>query len=364
MKKKLLFIHYNPNSTGSFVSRAKHLIRHFSKNYELHILLPGEGPFVDALKEEDIFIHDWKLTENNNLLNYIKAYFKALGFFLKNRFSLIYFMDFVWWKPAEVLAAKTLSLPMIAFIAFYKEKESFRGFLRWMKLFITNSHRTAEIFIENGFEDRTRVVHNFLDLSIFENVQPKREEFLKPAEERLVAYVGVLHPIKGIEYFIDSIPNILQKNSSTRFLIVGGEKSEGIELELKRRVRSLDLEEHVSFLGHRDDISSIMKSLDVLVVPSLEEPFGYINIEAGASGIPVVASRIGGIPEIVKHEYTGLLCNIKRPDQISAGVNLLLGDEELRASLGSNAKKHIEENFSAEIGIKKIDDVFMEVLNA
>ena len=361
MADKLLFVHYNPNSSGSFVTRSKALINHYSKNYEVHLLLPGQGPFKDSLQGEPVVIHDWKLTERDGIVSYAKAFFKALKFFLANRFKLIYFMDFVWWKPAEVLAAKVLRIPMVAFIAFYKDKEAFKGFIRWMSLYIANSRRTAEDFVNAGFEARTKIIHNFIDVQSFTSVENVRDE-LFPSADQLVGYVGVLHSIKGIEYFIDAIPEILSSNPKAKFVIVGWEKEDGVESSLKERVQSLDLEDTVRFAGQRDDIPQVMSSIDVLVVPSLDEPFGYINIEAGAAGVPVVASRVGGIPEIVKNGETGYLVAPKRPDLISEYCNKLLEEDCLRENMGQAAKRHIEENFSVDSGLSKFDKLFGKFL--
>jgi len=127
-------------------------------------------------------------------------------------------------------------------------------------------------------------------------------------------------------------------------------------------VRESGLEDSVSFLGSRSDIPSLMKSFDVLVVPSLNEAFGYINIEAGVCGLPVVASRIGGIPEVVIDKETGLLVEAENVEQIAKACCQLLSSREERGRLGGNAKKRVEEKFSADSQIPKWNSLVSELL--
>lgn len=355
-KPKLLFIYYNPKSAGSFVNRAIAQINHFSEDFEIFLILgEGGGPFLEVCKELPVNLIERNLTENNGLLAYIKSLFWMLSFCRKNRFQLAYIMDYIYWKPAEILALKIQRIPTVAFIAFYKENAAFGGFLSKLDLFVANSKETGRSFVEAGLGERLEVIHNFINPEDF-----KAKPVSWPFEESspVIGFVGVLHPIKGIEYFIQAIPAVLEKHPSARFVIVGGEKEKGFLKKLQSLCQQLKIEKIVHFAGHSTNIPGVMASLDMLVVPSLDEPFGYINIEAGASGVPVIASRVGGIPEIIIDEETGYLVEAKNSEQISSRICKLLEKPNLRAAIGQAARKRVVENFSPEPSLKKWEKVF------
>jgi len=358
-KPKLLFIYYNPKSAGSFVNRAVAQINHFSKDHEIYLMLgEGGGPFRKTCTSLPVTLVEKNLTENNGLIQYFKSFFWMLSFLSKHKFRLAYIMDYVYWKPAEILALRTLRVPTLAFIAFYKEKAAFGGFLSKLDMFVANSRETGRSFETAGLGDKLEVVHNFINP---EDFQAEAVSWPFEARAPIVGFVGVLHPIKGIEHFIEAIPSILKENPGARFVIVGGEKEEGFRNTLEKMVRSYAIDDRVHFAGHSTNIPAVMASLDVLVVPSLDEPFGYINIEAGASGVPVVASRVGGIPEIIVDGVTGYLVESKNPEQIAAKTSELLKREELRKKMGQAARKRVVEHFSPEPSLKKWENLFKKL---
>lgn len=364
-KKNLIFVYYNPCSHGSFLKRAEKKIYYFSRSYNIFLILgkksennSKEETFKKAARNWPVQIIERNLTENNSLVTYAKSYFWMISFILKNKIKLVYIMDYIYWKPAEILAAKNLKIPVIGFMAFYKEKEAFKGFLPSLDYIIVNSKKTAESFISFGLESKTKILHNFIDPKEY-MVEPATWPTFKD-KKHLVGFVGALLEIKGIEYFIEAAAEILKKQPETGFIIVGGEKEEGYLEKLEQKVKKLALKSHFLFAGHRDDIPNIMASFDVLVVPSLEEPFGYVNIEAGASGVPVVASRVGGIPEIIVDGETGFLFEAKDSRQIAEKVCLLLDDQELRESFGRAAKERVQKEFSVSKALKDWEKIFNE----
>jgi glycosyltransferase involved in cell wall biosynthesis len=122
-----------------------------------------------------------------------------------------------------------------------------------------------------------------------------------------------------------------------------------MEKELKETSNALGLSGHINFVGLVADISSYLASADVIVIPSVwQEPAGLLVIESMACGRPVVATRVGGIPEYLTDAETGVLVDPKRPDLISAAVLNLLRSPELSTRLGSAARKHVEEKFTTE----------------
>jgi len=306
-----------------------------------------------------VTLYDRELTEPGDIPAYIKSFFSALSFVRKQKISLVYFMDWIWWKPAEILAFRLLRLKMLTFVGFYKDQEALKGFVRFLSLIIVNSASTAESFITKGWEERVRVVHNFLDLERFDSsVQSRETLFEGIADKSLIGFVGALHPIKGLESFLDALVEVFPKDPDSLAVIVGAEKIVDYSEGLRERARGLGILERVRFIGHRDDIPSVMKSLDILVVPSLSEPFGYVNIEAGAAAKPVVATRVGGIPEIVVDGETGILVEPENSEQIAEACLKLLKDKELRLRMGDAGRIRVEKFFSIEYGLARFEKIF------
>ncbi len=111
----------------------------------------------------------------------------------------------------------------------------------------------------------------------------------------------------------------------------------------------MNLTNYVRFLGYVDDIKDFFSKIDLLPVPSNHEPFGYINIEAGRYGIPVIGRRVGGIPEIVEDNKTGLLIAPRSPSQISESCKNVFANIDRRRRMGLAAKKRIESTFAHSV---------------
>ena len=359
-RKKALFVHYNPDSSGSFVEKVVAQFNYFSKDYDIEFMLPDDGRFTEVVQGFGVVCHKRGMHENEGVFSYLKNLVSFAVFLKRRKIDFIYFLDFVWWKPAEILAASLLEIPMLTFTGFYKTEESLKGFLGKMDLIVANSHKTAEMYLENGLENRVRVIHNFIDTDRYASAESCRDE-LDFGDSKLIGYVGVLHPIKGIEFLLDAMPAILKIHPNTELALVGKEKESGFKALLEQKVKDMSLERHVHFLGHRSDIPELMKAFDMLVVPSLDEPFGYINIEAGAASTSVIASNVGGIPEIIKHEQTGLLVPPRDSEAIAEACIRLLSDSQLRKRLGEAGAQRVEEHFSVKNGLSRWSSVFSEL---
>jgi glycosyltransferase involved in cell wall biosynthesis len=151
-----------------------------------------------------------------------------------------------------------------------------------------------------------------------------------------------------------------------RFWIIGKEPAHSKERyteRLHQYVERNQLEQYVKFWGFRTDIPEILAQLDILVLPSLQEPFGKIVIEAMAMKKPVVASKVGGVPEIVVDEKTGLLIPPGDSDAIRQALEHLLSDQEKRKEMGVEGRKRVEQMFTLEKHVHKIQQIYEEVLS-
>jgi len=179
--------------------------------------------------------------------------------------------------------------------------------------------------------DRIRVIPNGVDLKEFEDV-PKRRE---PGDEFALLFVGRCYPRqKGLEHLISALRLLLAKWKI--HLTIAGEDWGGTET-LRALAKALGVEKHITFTGAlpRRDVINAYASADAFVLPSLFEPFGIVLLEAMAAGLPVIASRVGGIAEVVSDGKTGLLVQTGDSQSLANAVASLISDADLRRRLGA-----------------------------
>jgi glycosyltransferase involved in cell wall biosynthesis len=184
---------------------------------------------------------------------------------------------------------------------------------------------------------RVHVVYNAVEAP-----RPSTEELTHNRPLR-VGYIGRLSPEKGARYFLDSVPLIRSVVPDVRFVIAGTGPEEP---ELRKQASALGLDPTELFLGSSSNVPMLLKSLDLVVVPSLAESFSLVALEAMHYGRPVVASAVGGIPEVVRHEETGLLVPPGDAAALAQAVKVLAVDPARRAAMGARAIEVARTTFS------------------
>lgn len=186
-----------------------------------------------------------------------------------------------------------------------------------------------------------------------------KEKLGLPRNCRLIGAIGRLHPVKGLNYLIESFPKILKSIPDVHLVLVG----EGDERQqLKAQVDSADLGPKVHFAGHQDDIKPFLAALDVLILSSLSEGCPLSLLEGMAFGIPVVATRVGGIPAVLTDEQTGLLIEPCNSNSIADGVIRCLSDPALAESLSVGARNAFRKRFAPEVVAEQYISVYDRVL--
>jgi glycosyltransferase involved in cell wall biosynthesis len=174
-----------------------------------------------------------------------------------------------------------------------------------------------------------------------------------------IGTVGRLEPVKRLDRLISAAAKLRPRFPSLRVLIAGDGASRP---DLERLARDLSLGDAVEFAGWRDDVANFHRELGVFCVPSEHEGFGLAALEAMASGLPVVASRVGGLPELVEDGRTGFLVPAGDVDALADRIGRLLDDGELRARMGAAATRAVEERFTTDRMVRGIEAVYRAVL--
>lgn len=193
---------------------------------------------------------------------------------------------------------------------------------------------------------RVTVVPCGVDLDRFAPMEKEvaRRTLGIPEGERIILFVGRIEPLKGIDILISAAAQ-LHDDENFRVLIVGGDARAEEEIaQLRSHASRLDVDHHISFVGSvaHDELPLYYNAADVCVVPSYYESFGMVAVESMACGTPVVASRVGGLTSTVMDGETGYLIAWRCPEPFAERLELLLDNDELRASFGRAGRAAVE----------------------
>jgi len=179
-----------------------------------------------------------------------------------------------------------------------------------------------------------------------------RAELGIPAGSTVVAIVGRLNPIKGHTYFLRAAERVVRQAPNVTFLVVGDGE---LEAELRAEASGLDLGGRVLFTGYREDVPALLQATDILAITSLSEGSPLNLFEAMAAGCSVVATGVGGIPELLEHERTGLIVSPADPEAIAEGLLRLIRDEALRERLGEAARAEASRRFDVRHTVRAFE---------
>ena len=211
-------------------------------------------------------------------------------------------------------------------------------------------------------EGRVFTIPTGVDLTEFnpERIQENlRGELGIPPEVPVLGTVAVLRQAKGHEYLLRAIPEIIRAVSTAKLLLVGEGPREGV---LKSIVEELGIKDSVIMLGFRGDIARVLNTLYVFVFPSLQEALGTAILEAMAMRKPVVASQVGGIPEIVEEGRTGYLLNPEDSGAIAERVIRLLQNPELRRRMGREGRTFVETYYDNRLMLQRLEKFYRELI--
>ena len=228
---------------------------------------------------------------------------------------------------------------------------------------LTDAERQDHLDRSVGKADRFAVVPSGIDRERFgrARVQGKHQPdwFGCPPDALVVGSIGWLTDIKGHEYLIEAVAKLKQDFPALHLVIVGsGDRHDA----LVQQAELAGLRDAVHLLGHRDDIEACLAGMDVFVLPSLNEGMGRALIEAMAAGLPVIASRVGGIPAVINHEHTGLLVSPGDAGALAEAIKRFLDRPEWASQLGLAASRSVDSRYGSVSMVCAIESIFAEAL--
>ena len=214
---------------------------------------------------------------------------------------------------------------------------------------VANSPAAAHILGQEGLAPAsTAVIPNGLDLAAFAGRKA-------PDSVRTIVTVANLRPEKSHETLIAAASMLVGAYPALRFLVVGdGPRRRALEALAQAR----GLAAHMEFLGHREDVPAVLASADAFVLPSRSEAFPNGAIEAMAAGLPVVASAVGGLLDLIDHGRTGLLVPPTDPEALAGALRSLIDDPDRAASIGRAARADVHQRYSFDRMIASFEDLY------
>jgi glycosyltransferase involved in cell wall biosynthesis len=231
--------------------------------------------------------------------------------------------------------------------------------LRWCDRVVCNSRAAAEALILSGFpENRTVIIGNGVDTSLFASAAPALTRRLGVFGVGMIARMNTRS--KNHREFLRAAALVHRDVTATEFIVVGDGP---LRQELEREAASLGIGDCTHFLGERHDIASILRSLDVSVLPSASESLSNVILESMSAGVPVIATRAGGNAEVIADDR-GMLVDPGNVEALAAAILHLLQNAAKRMDLGFNGQKFVESNFSLSTMRKRYEELYTELLEA
>ena len=232
---------------------------------------------------------------------------------------------------------------------------------------VSEEARQYHIEISNTSPDHVTTIYNGIDLSAFLNMDHAHERNAVRAElgiaqdANVLVTVAVLRPPKGIQFMIRALPAILASCPNTYYLIVGDGSHHDA---LREEVSQAGVKERVIFAGMRKDVPRLLAASDVFVLPTLTEALPTVLAEAMAAKLPIVASQVGGIPEMIANGQNGLLLPPEDVKGLAKACTHLLENPEKRLDMGEEGWKTVNRKFSTDRQVEQLQELYLDQLRA
>ncbi|HSA99603.1 MAG TPA: glycosyltransferase [Anaerolineales bacterium] len=278
------------------------------------------------------------------------------------------------------ISAKYLHLPSVCTIHVMpaldvKTKSKLHQRVEWFALryfcerviSVSEEARQYHLAISGASPSQVTTIYNGIDLSGFVSMDRIREraavraELGIPTDASVLTTVAVLRPQKGIQFMIRALPAVLASHPNTYYLVVGdGSHRDALRAE----VQKAGLNDRVIFAGMRRDVARLLAASDIFVLPTLTEALPTVLAEAMAANLPIVASRVGGVPEMVTDGQNGCLVEPEDLDGLVSACSQLLGQYELQRAMGAEGWKTVDQKFNIERQVDKLEELYFTQLKA
>ena len=344
--------------------------------FDVAVVVGGNGILIQKLQEVGITVYPLKsLKRDISLISEIKSFFEIIGLLKKIKPDVLH-VNSSKAGGTGALAGRICRVPRIIFTIHGWAFNENRGWLSkliikklyWIIIFLSHTSIAVSEHTKTQAEkipfyflikNKIVVIHNGVrKITFFERDYVRnffQEKFNINKEDFIVGTLAELHLIKGLEFLIKAAKILNEQNKNLKILILG----EGQEkTELEKIISDLSLQNKVILGGFLENGSQYLKGFDVFVLPSLSEALPFCLLEAGQAELPTIATGVGGIPEIIENNKTGLLIEPGQEKEIAIALTTLLENEVFAKELADNLKNKVTTEFNIENFYQKTFEVY------
>ncbi len=356
-------LQFDTGSPKSMVNMISSLNR---KEYKPFFLSNGTGKLIDVLEALCVEI----VTQKVESISLMSPFYALKVILSKIRLLKFYKIDVIHmnqfgWNNDVVIAAKLLGVPVVLHCHNGGRILKNNLNLRCADRVLTCSKKVQQDIINFDLvSSKSEVLYNLVDCDKYKKGRNIRAELDLPQDTVVVGTVAQISHRKGIDIFIDAAEISLAKYPSTTFVVIGPDaKNEKDYVSgIKNKIIEKGLVDKVRFLGSRQDIPDIMASIDIFMFTTRKEPFGMVITEAMAAKKPVIASDVGGIPEILETEKLGLLVQELTGLDFSVSLNSLIDNPAKREEIGLSGAKHVAKVFDKPIIANQLEELYRSLI--
>jgi glycosyltransferase involved in cell wall biosynthesis len=382
MTRNILFVSHSAELNGAEQMLVQTLKKIDRQKFRPFLVIPKPGPVGDGAKRIDVetFVvpMKWWITEKSKVwkqpfawLFNIKSIFQISKLIRERKINLVFSNSAV--ASSGAVAAKREGIPHVWSIhEILGGRDRLLYFLFGSRPLVWLIHGLSRKVIANSsatqsaFQKYKRVciIYNGIEL---EEEKPIRRDDLKQEfglnqGDRVLGIVGKIYEEKGQREVILATASLLPNLPNLKLLIVGAVKDKRYYLKLQKIVREQHLENRVVFTGFRKDIFDVLRLMDLLVVASRVDSFGRIIIDAMAVGVPVLALKSGGLPEVITAGENGFLVERQEPAAIADAIRNILQSPAKTASAVEAGFATVRERFSLKKQVEKVESILEECL--
>ncbi|MBT6691307.1 glycosyltransferase [Candidatus Parcubacteria bacterium] len=389
LKGKKILLLVTQTKWGGAQKYVLELAKYLKKHNEVHIAF-GEvnkqnQKFIDSCKELKVkTIPLPKLVRNIEIIKDFSAIASVSGLLSKESYDLIHLnsskVGLLGTLGAMMFSLNPMNIkPRVVYTAhgfvfnepgskvqrkLYKFSEQFSTSLQSLIIAVSDFDRQSAL--DNNICDPRKIfsVHNGINAEDYDfyDRQTARQKLDLSNNKKYFGTIASFYNTKGHQYLIEAIKQLRENKSllvrNHQWLLIG----EGIELfDIKKLIEKYQLEDLIKIIKPKDNDWKYLQAFDYFILPSVKEGLPYTILEAGLAKIPIIASKVGGIPEVLSNEKTGLLTTPANPVSLVNAMRRLSKDQNLANQLADNNYKNVKENFSLSKTLKETEDLYLKL---
>ncbi len=337
------------------------------RGHSVHVMTSG-GDCEESFLSHKIRLQNVDIKTKSELS--LKIYSNLLGlkrYILSNQIDIIHSQTRITQVMGRILKVMTGRNYVSTCHGFFKTRLSRKFIPCWGDRVIAISDSVYNHLVEdfNVSADRIDLIPNGIALNAFsiatqETKLKKRKEY-GWGNEPIVGIIARLSDVKGQDLLVSAFKKVVSVCPEAKLLLVGEGK---LEPMLKHLVKNLQLQKNVVFISQINKPSEILQLLDVFVMPSRQEGLGLSVMEAQATGLPVIASKVGGLPSLIEHGRTGFLVNPRSIEQLAEAIIDLLSHREKARQMGILAYKMAEKKYSSHLMVDRTVEMYKKVVSS